>query len=192
MNAADATWWRGFGVRFLQQQKTFRKIRCNERLPATCIPLRLPSRRLKKRRNLHIPNMTWAIRQFFILTRAKDELAALVVHGKVDEQHGTLGLDRQPSQYSKIFFQSFFDAQPAQSVFLCSLCFLRCVLAWIRCNMLFSYSTHKYSKGLFKGQIAWNRCFIISSDLGWQMVRWDFVIFFFFGNSLKCADVLCI
>jgi hypothetical protein len=42
------------------------------------------------------------LRQFFILTRAKDELAALVVHGEVDEQHGTLGLDRQPSQYSKI------------------------------------------------------------------------------------------
>jgi hypothetical protein len=42
----------GFEIRFLQQQKTFRKIRCNERLPATCIPLRLPSRQLKKKKKL--------------------------------------------------------------------------------------------------------------------------------------------
>ncbi len=41
--------------------------------------------------------------RFFILTGAKDELAALVVHGEVDEQHGTLRLDRQSSQYSTIF-----------------------------------------------------------------------------------------
>jgi hypothetical protein len=82
---------------------------------------------------------------FFILTGAKDELAALVVHGEVDEQHGTLRLDRQPSQYSQLSF--IFSRSSTLSRH-------RCVLAWISCDLLRSYSTHKYSKGFFKGQVA--------------------------------------